>query len=97
MTGTILECQDEYTGVRIADAYPNPVIIVETKSSNIPACVESYNQMLIDNGYVVAGTYFGDDIDYYYPGTTLAYHAYDTYTGVMTIEIFDVATLKPIK
>lgn len=85
-TGTILPYNGEYSGVRIDTDYYPASIMVSVTGNDYATYAANYNQMLVNNGYEVIGTLYGDNM-YCYPGTTICYRAVYLVGKVITIEI----------
>ena len=76
----------EFESVEVDDNIYYPTVIVYVEKGTEQAAAAAYNQMLLNNGYIKAGTMYGEDF-YYYPGTTVAYHATCLGGDCFTIEI----------
>ena len=93
LTGEVMEYKGAYSNVELDDIYYPPAIIVYVERGKQRSSAEEYNKMLLDNGYVVIGQMYGEDI-YNLPGNTLAYHATYLTGNCFTIELFDIAKIK---
>lgn len=93
LTGEVMEYKGQYSKVKIDKNYYPPAVIVYVEEGTQRTSAAAYNQMLLDNGYVLAGTMYGEEI-YNYPGTTLAYHATYLTGACFTIEIFNLNVIK---
>lgn len=90
LTGEVMEYTGNYSKVVVDNGrYPAIIVYVEKGTEAINA--NSYNQMLLANGYVVAGTIWGEEV-YNKPGTTLVYRATNLTSDCFTIELFDIAS-----
>lgn len=85
-TGEIMKYLGEFESVEVDDNIYYPTVIVYVEKGTEQAAAAAYNQMLLNNGYIKAGTMYGEDF-YYYPGTTVAYHATCLGGDCFTIEI----------
>lgn len=94
LVGEVLPYRGANNGFEVDPyGYP-PAIYVYVNKGTQEASAKAYNQMLLDSGYVVAGTvFYGATTVYTYPGTTLAYAASYLAENCITIELFSLSQL----
>ena len=95
VTGEILPYTGPNNGFEVnEDCFP-PAVYVFVDEGTQDASAAAYNQMLLDNGYEVVGTMFGEEI-YGKNGDTVAYHAAYLAGACFTIEIFKLSEINPL-
>lgn len=87
--GTILPYLGENNGFNVEDYWEPPVVLIYVSFADTKKAADDYNQYLIDSGYVVYGTLYGEAV-YYFPGTTLCYRAASLDEYVVTIEFMNI-------
>lgn len=87
-TGTVIPFSGDAKGFKVDTKYYPPVIFIYCDKDKQESYAEEYNQSLLDAGYELVGTYYGDPL-YAYPETTLAYRAV-VLVGVLQIELFNL-------
>ena len=92
VTGEVLPFRGENYGFVVDTQYYPPAIIVSVKNGEQTRLASEYNQMLLDNGYHIAGYIYGDPA-YSFDKDTLAYRAVYLQGNTVTIELFNVSEL----
>ena len=87
--GTILPYLGENKGFTVDDRAFPPAVLIETSTKDTSSLVDEYNQYLLDSGYIVYGTLYGEPI-YFMPGTTLGYRATKLSDYYVTIEFINI-------
>lgn len=85
-TGEVIPYYGVNTGFEVNTDYYPPAIYIFCDKSVQESGASSYNQALLDEGYINAGDMYGEPY-YAKPGTTLAYRA-TVIVGVLQIELF---------